>query len=58
MEQICQNYDYLLNGEEILKKKTNATNALCVKPLRNLGIQGFAKMNPSAPIFPTQNYFR
>ena len=32
--------------------------ALCVKPLRNLGIQGFAKMNPSAPIFPTQNYFR
>ena len=33
-------------------------NALCVKPLRNLGIQGFAKMNPSTPIFPTQNYFR
>ena len=33
-------------------------SALCVKPLRNLGIQGFAKMNPSAPIFPTQNYFR
>ena len=26
MEQICQNYDYLLNGEEILKKKTKKSN--------------------------------
>ena len=34
------------------------SNALCVKLLGNLGLQGFARMNASAPIFPTQNYFR
>ena len=28
------------------------SSALCVKPLRNLALQGFAKMIPSAPIFP------
>ena len=28
------------------------TIALCVKPLRNLALQGFTKMIPSAPIFP------
>ena len=38
--------------------ESNVISALCVKPLGNLAFQGFARMNPSAPIFPTQNYFR
>ena len=31
---------------------SRSNNALCVKPLRNLAFQGFAKTIPSAPIFP------
>ena len=33
-------------------KLFQSITALCVKPLRNLALQGFAKMIPSAPIFP------